>query len=416
MWEEDIGVFPVLFEQQGDEWAHHLGIELTGDGRLSARGSDGTSPVELGPPLSGPVTSKLYIHPHQDGIRCTVVGEGETASVEQMEPWRRAAQAAVAALGHRNQVFVWEAMVGTSPHSLGLDRLGELKGSQDLGPVLLSPGGVCMRELRTHGDRVDQQGFGIRHSFPVIATGPVDSYVWERVEPIAESCLRRACALLSLATGTLWIPRSHPRQVLDGQERLRVPAAVGPITQIAHLPEEPEWHGQVPPDTPLFDLPSWIHGAWRSLDADGGLATAVNAHYEAMRLHHAYPSIAHFTYVAAIEGFGMRLVADAPCDCHPQCTHMKGVAEKRFRKALKTVLTNREIKQFAGLAYNLRSYTGHRGSLFGSEDTFGYSPVQLFYATSDLVFDVSLLGELRHVSGRVLVKALTDAQHDERIG
>jgi hypothetical protein len=43
----------------------------------------------------------------------------------------------------------------------------------------------------------------------------------------------------------------------------------------------------------------------------------------------------------------MHFVDDARCDCHPECTHMKGAVEKRFRKALKTILTNREIKQLA---------------------------------------------------------------------
>jgi hypothetical protein len=63
----------------------------------------------------------------------------------------------------------------------------------------------------------------------------------------------------------------------------------------------------------------------------------------------------------------MRFVPNALCDCHPECTHYKGVAEKRFRKALKTVLTQREVKELAGPLYDKRSHTGHRGTLFGSE-------------------------------------------------
>ena len=37
MWEQQIGNFPVDFEKQGDEWAHHLAIEL-GDWLLPSRG------------------------------------------------------------------------------------------------------------------------------------------------------------------------------------------------------------------------------------------------------------------------------------------------------------------------------------------------------------------------------------------
>ena len=119
------------------------------------------------------------------------------------------------------------------------------------------------------------------------------------------------------------------------------------------------------------------------------------------------PSLAHLTFVAAIEGLGMRAVPDVPCDCRPGYTHMKGVAEKRFRKALKTVMTRREVDRIAGMACDLRSHTGHRGSLFGSEKTFCYSPhLQLFQVADDAVFNYMSIGELRNASRRVLAKAL----------
>ena len=63
-----------------------------------------------------------------------------------------------------------------------------------------------------------------------------------------------------------------------------------------------------------------------------------------MRLEQKHPSLAHLTFVAAVEGFGMRFVPDASCDCHAECRHQKPVAQKRFRKALKTVMTDREVR------------------------------------------------------------------------
>jgi hypothetical protein len=102
-----------------------------------------------------------------------------------------------------------------------------------------------------------------------------------------------------------------------------------------------------------------------------------------------------------------RFAPDIPCDCHPECTHLKGVAQKRFRKALKTVMTRREVDRIAEIAYDLRSHTGRKGSLFGSEKTFGYSPcLRLFQVADDAVFDYMILGELRNASRRVLAKAL----------
>lgn len=178
---------------------------------MAARGTDGQCPVELGPPLDGPVHCKLLVQPHSGGIQCTVVGDdGETVAPEEVGAWREAASSAVFALGHGERDFTWDAIGGTSPHALGLDRVGALKHPQSLGPVLLTPGAVCTRE-QIFGDRV-AEGFGIRHSFPVIASGQVRTYTWERVGRIAELSLRRTCALLSLFTGAVWIPRTHPCQ------------------------------------------------------------------------------------------------------------------------------------------------------------------------------------------------------------
>lgn len=199
MWQQDIGVFPVDFAGQGDEWSYHLRVELTRDMPMAGRGTDGTAPVELGPPASGPVYSKLLVSPHPDGLSCTVTGDGDRAPPGQVAPWRRAAQAAVALLGTRNRVFTWEAVVGVAPS--GFDgRFGQLTRPHDVGPVHLVPGGTCMREL-VPSDRTGSAGY--RHSFPLIASGQVSTYEWGRVALAAEECLRRTCALLSLLTGAV---------------------------------------------------------------------------------------------------------------------------------------------------------------------------------------------------------------------
>ncbi|WP_316762443.1 hypothetical protein [Streptomyces herbicida] len=405
MWQQDIGVFPARFRDQGDEFAHHVSAEF-GDPRfMTAQGSNGNSPVELGPPLSGMVSSRLVIRSHEGGVACTVVGDSDSASAQEVEPWRRAVHAAAEALGRRDRVFVWEAVVSTYPRQFGLDRTGILAGPRSLGPVALAPGGVMMREYVPTPDRVDQ-GPGVRHTFPLLASGAVTCYAWEPVESAAHRCLRRACALLSLATGSLWIPRTYPTRRTEDSEGLRVPAVVG-ASRNSHL-DDAGGDGEVPADAETFELPGWTAGAWQLLDTDRELDTAVGAHYEALSLEaHRHPSLAHLAFVAAIEGFGMRLVPDAPCRCHSECTHPKGVAQARFRKALKTVMTQKEIKQLASDAYPLRSFTGHRGTLFGSEHTFGYWPTSLFKPGDDSVFDLHVVGELRHASRRVLTKALS---------
>jgi hypothetical protein len=84
---------------------------------MTARGSDGTSPVVLGPPTDPAITSTLEIHPNPDGVRCVIVGaEGdEHEAPGQVEPWRTAIVAALGALGRSNTRFVWQALIGTTP-------------------------------------------------------------------------------------------------------------------------------------------------------------------------------------------------------------------------------------------------------------------------------------------------------------
>lgn len=135
----------------------------------------------------------------------------------------------------------------------------------------------------------------------------------------------------------------------------------------------------------------------------------MNAHYEALRLEaDDHRSATHLTFVGAIEGYGMQLVPDEICDCQDHGPHPKGVAEKRFRKALQTVRSNREVKRLAGPAYDARSHTGHRGTLFSSEPTLGFTPARLFDMTADVDFDDGVLAELRTASRKVLTKALAD--------
>jgi hypothetical protein len=83
------------------------------------------------------------------------------------------------------------------------------------------------------------------------------------------------------------------------------------------------------------------------------------------------------------------------------------VAQKRFRKALKTVMTNREVEEIWKIAYTLRSFTGHTGTLFGSENTYGYSHYgSLFDTADDAVLDYVILGQLRNAGRRVVAKPL----------
>jgi hypothetical protein len=410
VWTCELGIFAVDFSRQGDEFAHHVCTEF-GQSSMSGRGTDGACPVILGPPLDPSITSVLEIHPHADGIRCVVVGaeDDQEGSPGQVEPWSRVVPSAVAALGRRDQRYVWQAVVGTAAHEFGLDRLGALAKPTKLGPLFLEPGGVCMRERAGDRDRLDQ-GLGMRHSFPVVVTGGAVTYSWEHLRPFAERQLHRACTLLTLATGERWVPRTFPREQRAPEATVTIPATSPHDPQAGHLPMENEpWDGRIPEGAARFALPEWTATAWKALTDDAGLDEAVGAHYEATDLYYGHSSLSYLMFVAAIEGYGKRFVPDATCSCHPQCTHQKGVAEARFRRGLRTVVSGNQASKVSKYAYKARSTTGHQGSLLGSERYYGYEPSSLFGVAGSTVFDVSMLREIRDLSRAVLVNALKDA-------
>ncbi len=152
---------------------------MTGDEYIPITGTDGASPVEIGPPMFGP--SKVRVEPAEDGvITCTVVGDGELAADDQIEPWRQAAAAATAALGSRNRDFEWTAIIDTDNDVLhGLFRIGALTASRTLGPVRLTPGGVCLRAHVVRADQLYSESGGFRYTIPVVTAGHVSSYKWE---------------------------------------------------------------------------------------------------------------------------------------------------------------------------------------------------------------------------------------------
>ncbi|MGW6214998.1 hypothetical protein [Streptomyces sp. NPDC055109] len=409
MWEQDIGTFPVDFTEQGNEWAYHLG-NVMGGGFRSTSGTDSNSgPVEMGPPLASSMISFLRVYPHPDGISCTVVGEAGTPSPDQVDPWRDGARKAVDEIGRHQRMQVWDALVGVSPSApQGFDPEGQLRAT-DIGPLALAPSGVYMREFRGQ-DRVDSGFVMVARSFPVVVTGQVEAYDFDPVVPFAQAQLRRLCALLTLHGRRLWEPRTLPWPQSPDGSALKIPTSVGTDFPSPH---GEEWTGEVPPGTGTWRLPQWVLGAWERLDRDPELETALSAYYEAVRLGRRHPSLALLTFVAAIEGVGMRSVPDAMCDCHPECKHRKGVAEKRFRKALKTVLTQKQVKELAGPLYDQRSHTGHRGTLFGSEEVFGYGGhAGPFQVNPYFQFEAVQLGRLAQVANAVLVKGLSEPAVD----
>lgn len=405
MWQREIGTFQVNFGSQGNEWAHHVAVELAGDKHLGITGTDGICPVEIEPPRDGPLTSKLQVSPHEDGISCVVVGDYDCAPDGQVEPWRRAAEAAVAALGKRDCDFEWQAVIDADEcmlHGLAAAAgvAGVLRTTWRIGPIYLSPGGICLRTNLAPTDQFSSTRGGFRYTFPVIASGHVRSYDWDQAILVVRYGLRRICTILTICTGVLWVPRSEPMEVHAGQQPLRLSAELGP--PVPHV----EWDGTIPPEMPSLKLPGWADSSWVVLDAEEVVTTAADAYYEARLLDGDHPSVAFALYIAAIEGIGAREREETTCACCENCT-AKTSALTSFRKGLKTIMTNSQLKQFdADLAYDLRSHTDHTGRLFSSEVVFGHPIISYFTQSNDIAFTYGRLWPTRAVARRVLIKAL----------
>jgi hypothetical protein len=143
---------------------------------------------------------------------------------------------------------------------------------------------------------------------------------------------------------------------------------------------------------------------WALLDRDEVVRASLYAYYEATGLEMDHPSAAFLVYVAAIEGIGIRLSDLKRCDCCEKCDAQAG-AQRCFRKALKTVMSNKKAEQLA-YAYEIRSKTGHEGLLFGTEVTYGYSGFSPFHLDMVGVFDLMMLGEIRNACRAVIAEAL----------
>jgi hypothetical protein len=412
VWQVEIGVFPVAWPAQCDEWAFYLS-RILGERNpfgLPAEGNYGAGEVVLRPPsFDSPVRSSMRVRPHADGIVCAVFAPDEDVIDEdQVRPWQDAAAAAILEFGQHYQDFTWQAVLGPHPNSPDWLRFGPLGDQEKLGPVQLAPGGVLMREFSGPARaRIDQPWPGCC-SWPVAASGTIRTYDGEVALYRCRHDAYRTCALLSLLCARYWLPRSGPDIQRPGFPDLgpvRVPQSVGQWDDTGHPDSSlPADFNTYKDDDPLLAIPPWMAHAWTLLERDEIIRASLYAYYEAIGLEMDHPSAAFLVYVAAIEGIGTRLAHLKRCDCCEECDAQIG-AQRRFRKALKTVMSNKKVEQLA-YAYDTRSKTGHEGQLFGTEGTYGYSGFSPFKPDVAGVFDLVMLGEIRNACRAVIAKTL----------
>ena len=122
MWEMEIGVFPVTWPGQVDEWAFHLASAIHGQDHqwmhgLPGEGSPAAREVTFRPPPGSSMRCSLRVRPDPGGIACAVFDEPGPGSEDDAELWRAAAESAVALIGKSDQDFGWRAILGPHPRA-----------------------------------------------------------------------------------------------------------------------------------------------------------------------------------------------------------------------------------------------------------------------------------------------------------
>jgi hypothetical protein len=419
MSEKEIGVLPVSWGNQSDEWVYHLARAIHGPsqwiGDLPGEGNPAVGEVILKPPPTSSLHCNLRIQQVPGGIRCVVFDDQGPVDEDDADLWQEAARSAVAQLGKADQDFAWHAIVGPHPCAPEWSRPGPLAELTVIGSMLLTPGGVHLREMTGYlGGRIDTP-WPARYTWPVIVSGTVHTYKLDIATHTARKLVYRICALMSVILGASWIMRSGPDVEIPGQPGQgpsAVPQSIGPWDS-GGFPDE-----SLPPDfndytgDDLLRLPQWTSRAFDLMDQDEAIRRAVYSCYEALKLEVGHPSAAFLIYVATIEGIGARLVDLQRCK---ECGSSIG-AGRRFREALKTVLPDDQIKTLASTAYNLRSKTGHEGQLFGDEHTFGYSSFSLFQFDDADSFDYGLIWPIRKACRELIGALLREAPGGSPLG
>lgn len=147
MWWKEIGSSAVAWPEQADEWQFHLAHALSGVDHLPGTGvRPGRRDAVLSPPDDSARCS-LQVRPATAGIACTVFGEDAAGNTEDARRWHDAAEIAASMLATRDHDLAWRAILGPAPAGPDRGRSVPLAEPVTVGPVLLAPGGIQMREL-----------------------------------------------------------------------------------------------------------------------------------------------------------------------------------------------------------------------------------------------------------------------------
>lgn len=396
---------PIDWESQGDALVEYIRQEMAVHVTLARWIAPGRElEADADPFLSNgwclysdALQSRLIFAFLVDGIAVFIETSGEWQSGDQLEAWKSAYGAAYLRLFQDEPEFRWIAAIG----QIGSDVGDTPKITQ--GAAIKNIEILPARNPYTEGINLltnpSLGGVTIYSSFPLVIRGRAPGHNWEAASRRAAQEANTICALLSLEFDCYWAIRSQPfpLRATDNDE-LNLPSWGYGLSPDDH-------HGHVLGSKREVSIPSWAQVASERVSAEPILYSALHAHRQGLALQVEHPSLALICFVSAIEGVGAMFEELSECE---HCNMKKG-ARRRFRRALKTVFTNKDM---AGLitAYDLRSQTAHSGILHGEETRMGNMrvPGDIFYPALDYNFRYKVVWSMRKASKKVLMKQLSE--------
>lgn len=399
------GPLDVNWQDEGDEWMHHLWTALGEEVELTGHGISPQDPFPEFParhlvlvPTSARLTSRLRLIPLQRrGILAVITGtDSETADPTQVEPWLSAIEKASSRIGQRHRVFRWAAIIGERPNQAAQHRA--LASEATVDSLHLRPADHYLTEYFESWHQPSLHAASMFYSCPVIVEGETRGYSWPVALKAATRSVHRLAALLSLAWAGSWTLRHTPTP-LEQDGRLDAPRQIW-------------WHSQIADDhEPVGEFerepaPDWLDQAWQVLDGDPAIEDALLVHHEGLILHEeGHASFAMVAFVSSIEAIGAMLGELRRCN---ECGTMIGSAE-RFRRALALVVPDEDRrKSLARAAYGQRSTTAHAGRLHGGEVAPGTFVHPSFFSKDEVMEFTMQLYAIRDASRDLLLRVLRD--------
>lgn len=396
-WQMSVGVFPVDWSSQGDEWIHRFTQAMASRSSTSVTGhryDDTTAPficVSLGQADTTRDTVVL-LAVTTDAVFVLVAGS-VAAEEELVNCVASAAEAATRGLGDAAEEISWTAIVGPGPERSSSNER-PLKAAVSIGPMRLTSTDVILIEPEVSQQR-SLHSWGIQRSIPIRVSGSSRGYNWQSASVHAARDLHTLCGVLSVATDETIIVRETAAPLSWGE---RV------------VPESPPWYRAHMDETRDIDvarinameLPSWSDSAWTRTQREPKLVPALDAYLEGLQAVTRHPSLAAVSFVASAETLASKLFKLKRCE---SCLNRLGLGYA-FKMTLRKVLNEKEALALDSV-YNYRSKTVHSGSLHGGETTPGILFLGAWSQDTATDFRWRMLWRLQGATRRLLEWALT---------